>query len=217
MIELNLEQRREFLKNYDMLVELFGQDLVDEGLLSYSMYQLCDEYQIPLQDAYGRPAANVLDKPYHKVYISLGKKHTHYRFVNNQGWEKSVATPVTSWQVPAQYQHTHQARHIVRPALHKLRPWLHAFRLHIYPMEFYQNRDQDFYVKLGANYWKGGFDCLYVPIKAFLAGDVDAIIKRNETYFKDYTKDETVWGRMKLDPTVIRFLDLVKESANESQ
>lgn len=213
MIELNLEQRRQFLKNHDKLVELFGQDLVDEGLLRYSMLQLCDEYQIPLQDADGRPAYNVRKEPYQKPHIFLGKKRTHYRFVNHQGWEKSVATPVTSWQVPAQYQHTHQAQNIVRPALHKLRPWLNAFRLNIYPMEFYQDFDQDFYVKLGAEYWKGGFSSLYVPVKAFLAGDVDAIVKRNETYFKDYTKDETVWGRMKLDPTVIRFLDLVKESA----
>lgn len=213
MIELNLEQRREFLKNYDKLVEMFGQDLVDEGLMRYNMRQLCDEYQIPLQDVNGRPADNVRDKPYQKPHIFLGKKRAYYRFVNSTGWEKSMPTPVTEWQVPAQYQHTYQVENIVRPALLKLHPWLANFKLAIYALDFYNGYDQDFYVKLGVNYWKSGFDCLYVPMKAFLAGDVDAIVARNESYFKDYTKTSSVWNCMKLDPTVIRFLELTKENA----
>lgn len=213
MIELTLEQRRQFLNNHDKLVAMFGQDLVDEGLMRFSMHQLCDAYQIPLQDAYGHPASNVPSKPYHRVYISLGKKHTYHRFVNPQGWEKSVPTPVTEWQVPSQYQSNYQADYIVKPALLAMFPWLKNFRLRVYKLDFYQDWAGEFYVSLGYNYGpKGGFDCLYVPYEAFMAGDVNAVIERNQTYFTDYTKDPTVWQRMSLDPTVIAFFDHMRSA-----
>ena len=211
MQELNIEQRRQFLKNYDNLVELFGQDLVDDGLSRYTLRQLCDVYQIPLQDAYGRPAANVPSAPYQKPHIFLGSKRTYYRFVNHQGWEKSISTPVTEWQVPAQYQHLAQADNITRPALLKLWPWLNQFELDIYTLDFGQGRQPEFYVRFGTEY--GGHRCFYVPIQALKDGDADAIVERNQTYLKWYTKSDDLWNRMKLDPVFIAFLDRVKEGA----
>lgn len=47
-MEMSLEERRKFLNNYDKLVEMFGQELVDEGLLRYGM--LYDLPDVPAQD-----------------------------------------------------------------------------------------------------------------------------------------------------------------------
>ena len=82
-------------------------------------------------------------------------------------------------------------------------------------MDFYRDsHDEDFYVSLGCDYYaKGGFNSLYVPIRAFLRGDVAAIVKRNQTYFKEYRHTNAVWAAMKLDPTVIRFLELTKTNS----
>lgn len=208
--EMPLAQRREFLNNYDKLVAMFGAELVDEGLMRYSVRELVDEYQVPLEDAYNRPIGARL--PYQKPCILLARKRGHHRFINAQGWEKSVSVPMETYMVPAQYQGNVQAQHILKPAMHTLFPWLRGFRLDIYKLDFYQNWPGEFYVKLGTHYWKGGFDSLYVPFDAFAAGDVNAIIKRNQTYFDDYTKDKTVWQRISLDPVVITFLDKVKEN-----
>ena len=211
MLDLSLEQRREYLRNYSKLVELFGQDLVDAGLMRYTMDQLCEVHQIPLQDAWGRPAANVRNEPWQKPFLCLGNKWTYYRFVKD-GWEKLVRTPVTEWQIPSQYQEGHQAEYIVRPALHAKFPWLASFRLDIYAQYFYSNHDDDFYVNLGYGYWiNNSFNSLYVPLRAFMEGDVAAIVKRNQEYFKWYTKTDSVWNAMKLDPTVIAFLNIIKK------
>lgn len=212
MLDLPLEQRREFLRNYSELVNLFGQELVDAGLMRYTLDQLCSAYQIPLQDAYGRPINNAQSKPGHVPYIFLGQKQTHYRFINAAGWEKSVPTPVTEWQIPNPNQGIYQAKHIVRPALLAKHPELASFRLNIYEQCFYSGHDEDFYVELGYGYWKNNsFSSLYVPLNAFLTGDVGAIVERNQSYFKWYTKTDSVWNAMKLDPTVIAFLNIIKK------
>lgn len=209
--EMPLEQRREFLRDYDKLVTLFGAELVDQGLMKYSVTHLCDEYHVPLEDADNRPRA--ANPPWQKPCVPLGRKRTYHRFFNAQGWEKSVSVPVETYMVPAQYQHTYQVQHIVAPAMKALYPWLASFKLSIYPLQFHQNAYSEFYVNTGTPYWKHAFNQLYVPFHAFMAGDVNAIIKRNQTYFDDYTKDKTVWQRMSLDPVVIAFLDKVKENA----
>ena len=215
--ELSLEERREYYKKYPQLCELLGQEAVDEGLMRYSVMSLVEELQLPQTDVDGRPMANPSQKPWCTPYRELGTKRTHYRFIRDGGWEKYTSTVVLSFMVPHQYQHNDMARYIIKPALLKRCPWLAGFKLKVYSMDFYRDsHDEDFYVELGCDYYaKGGFNSLYVPIRAFLRGDVAAIVKRNQTYFKDYCHTDAVWAAMKLDPTVIRFLDLVRENQHD--
>ena len=215
--ELSLVERREYYKKYSQLCELLGQEAVDEGLMRYSVMSLVEERQLPKTDVDGRPLANASQTPWEKPHRYLGKKHSYYCFTNPDGWQKYALAEVLSFMVPHPYQHNDMARHIIKPALLKRCPWLASFKLNIYSMNFYKDSpDDDFYVSLGCDYYaKGGFSSLYVPIHAFLRGDVDAIVKRNQTYFKDYCRTDAVWAAMKLDPTVIRFLELTKGNAHD--
>lgn len=208
---LSLEERREFYTNYKRLAAVFGADLIDEGIMRLSVRSLIDECNIPLQDHNQRPIAE--GRCYQKPNRLLGKKQTHHRFTNPGGWEKSVSVPVSCYMVPNYHQRNDEGPKIIAPALRTLHPWLHGFRLNVYKMDFSDRSWDEFYVELGTNYWKGGFGSLYVPAKAFLAGDVDAIVRRNQEYMTDYIRDPLVWARMKNDPVVIAFLDKVKEHA----
>ncbi len=204
---MELEQRREFLRNYDKLVEMFGQELVDEGLARYTDGQLTETKDYPLENANGRSLNP--GKPY-GPHIYLGRTAAHYRFVNEDGWEKYVFVKVERYIVPNQYQRSYQAERIVKPAMLTLYPWLSEFKLQIYGMDFYANHAEEFYVNLSKAY--SGHKTLYVPYKAFMEGDVAAIIKRNEGYLGWYTKGGDVWNAMRDDPVIDRFLTKVKEN-----
>lgn len=204
---MELEQRREFLHNYDKLVELFGQELVDQGLMRYTDSQLLQTQDYPLEDVDGHSLNP--GKPY-GPHIYVGRVSAHHRFGNSMGWEKSVLVPVERYKVRNQYQHSYQAEHIVKPAMLTLYPWLADFKLSIYSIDFYEGRKEEFYVKLSREYSR--HTCLYVPYKAFMDGDVEAIIKRNEEYLKRYTKSDTLWNAMREDPVIDAFLSKVKEN-----
>lgn len=204
---MELEQRREFLRNYDKLVELFGQQLVDVGLSRYTDSDLTEHLDFPLEDARGitlNPG-----KPY-GPHIYIGRTRASHRFVNNDGWEKSVYVPVERYLVPNQYQNIHQVNYIVKPAMMTLYPWLTDFNLNIYSIQFYEIQHNEFYVKLSKEY--SGHTCLYVPYNAFMDGDVAAIIRRNEEYLEWYTKGSELWSAMREDPVVGAFLEKVKEN-----
>lgn len=214
--ELSLEERREYYKKYPQLCELLGQEAVDEGLMRYGVMSLVEELQLPQTDVNGRPMANASKEPWCTPYRYLGRKQAHYRFTRDSGWEKYAPAVVLSFMVPHQYQHNDMAKYIIKPALLKQFPWLASFRLDVYPFNFYTGHDEEFYVRLGHDYGpRGGHRSLYVPIRAFLAGDVAAIMERNRSYLKDYCRTDAVWAAMKLDPTVIRFLDLVRENQHD--
>jgi len=201
-MEMSLEERRKFLNNYGKLVKMFGQELVDEGLLRYGlMYDLVEYKDFPLQDANGRSLNP--SKPHgHSIYI--GRLSTPHRFVNRQGWEKTVTVPVERYLVPYTWQGNDQAKHIVRPAMLKLYPWLEEFYFHVYQLCFFKDKQEEFYVTLSEEY--GGHKSLYVPFHDFMVGDTEAICKRNESYLSWYTRDGVVWEKMRKDPVVLHFL-----------
>lgn len=198
--DLSIEDRRAYCKATPKLVAMFGQDLVDEGLRRFTMTQLVEVMQIPLKDAEGRPLPD--RECWHKPHQFLRNVVTHHRFVDARGWEKAVSTPVKQYMIPYHYQHTYEAQHIIRPAMEALFPWIKPFKLSIYDVGYSEN--PEFYVDLPEAY--KGHKALYVPYKAFAEGDVEAIIKRNETYLRDYTKSDEVWKSMSQDPVVIAFL-----------
>lgn len=204
---MNIEQRREFLHNYDKLVELFGQELVDQGLMRYTEYQLLETRDYPLEDVNKRSLNP--GKPY-GPHIYLGRVGTYHTFHNSEGWEKSVFVTVDRYKVPHQHQYNYQAQHIVKPAMLALYPWLADFTLNIYSIHCHESGSNEFYVKLSREY--SGHTCLYVPYKAFMQGNVEAIIKRNEEYLKWYTKSDVVWNTMREDPVIDAFLSKVKEN-----
>jgi hypothetical protein len=220
---MELEQRREFLRNYDKLVDMFGQELVDQGLARYTDGQLTETKDFPLEDSNGRSLNP--GKPY-GPHIYVGRTYTHHRFVNSQGWEKSVLVPVERYTVANQYQHNYQAQHIVKPAMLEMYPWLSEFELSIFSIDFCESGVKEFYVKLSETY--SGHKSLYVPYKAFMEGDVEAIVKRNEEYLKWYTKSDALWNAMRdalwnamrdalwnamrEDPVIDAFLSKVKEN-----
>jgi hypothetical protein len=186
---------------------MFGQELVDQGLASYTDSQLTETKDYPLEDANMR--GRTPGKPY-GPHIYVGRTRTHYRFINSQGWEKYADVPVERYTVPNQYQHNYQAQHIVKPAMLAMYPWLSEFKLSIYSIDFYKSGVDEFYVKLSETY--SGHKSLYVPYKAFMEGDVEAIIKRNEDYLKWYTKSDALWNLMREDPVIDAFLSKVKEN-----
>ncbi len=114
------------------------------------------------------------------------------------------------YTVPNQHQSVYQAQHIVRPAMMALYPWLAEFKLDMYNIDFYDNGVNEFYVKLSDTY--SGHTSLYVPYKAFMEGDVEAIVKRNEEYMKWYTESGALWSAMREDPVIDAFLSKVKEN-----
>lgn len=204
--ELSMEDRRLFWRNYDKWCALFTPELVDEQLAKLSVMSIVDEQLYPLRDAYGRPK-QAPEKVY-GVSRHLGRRSTYYRFVNESGWEKSEFVPCEVFMVPARYQSTKHGD-MIEPMMHALYPWLAKFKCDFYSLNFYDNRAEEFYVRVGADV--EGHRSLYVPYEAFKAGHVAAIVERNEKYLRWYNKDKDVWGTMKKLPTVNAFLDKVRE------
>lgn len=202
-IELSLEDRRLFWRNYDRWCALFTQPLVDEQLMKLSVMSIVDEFKSPLRDAYDRPRQGGC---YQKPNRPLGTHHTHYRFTNEQGWEKSVYVPCDTYMVPAQYQST-KHENIIRPIMMARYPWLAKYKCSFYSLNFYEGHTEEFYVRTANEHGpQGGHRSLYVPYEAFMAHDVAAIEKRNAEYLRGYTKGNETWNSMRQDANVIAFL-----------
>ena len=198
--ELSLEDRRLFWRNYDKWCAMFSAPEVDEQLMKLSVMSIVDERNVPLRDWAGRPLQG---RPPFGVHRALGTHHTYHRFVNDAGWERSEYVPCDSYMVPAQYQSTKHEQ-IIRPIMHARYPWLAKFKCSFYSLDFYDNGVEEFYVKTAQDH--AGHRSLYVPYRAFMAKDIGAIMERNESYLKSYTKSNAVWNSLKDDANVIAFL-----------
>jgi len=204
--DLSLEDRRLFFRNYDKFCGLFGTEVVDPLLMGISASKIVEIYEAPLDGPNVGAHRNYSGNCWQKPNRDLGRGHGHVKFHNGE-WEMTKQVPVHKWLVPNQYQHLEHKK-IIAPAMHAIFPWLADFKLNIYNMDFRDNHDDEFYVQLSLAH--KGHSSLYVPYKAVLTGDVDAIIKRNSEYLKWYTKSDDVWNSIKDDPVVVAFLAKVK-------
>ena len=198
--ELSIEERCLFWRNYDKWCAMFTAHEVIEQLAKLPIHDIVDELKVPLQDAYGRPR-----QPYtpYETHRKLGSKRTHYRFVNEQGWEKTVDVPCDIYMVPARYQSNAHTQ-VIKAIMEARYPWLTEFKCSFYQLSFYPNHVEEFYVKTAQSH--GGHQSLYVPYAAFMTKDIAAIEKRNESYLQSYTRSNVVWNSMKDDANVLAFL-----------
>lgn len=186
---LTLEERREFFKDYREMCAVFGQERVDAGLMLYKVTDLVEEKQVPLQDANHR--STNYREPY-GPHRYIFRANRCYRFVRQDGWEKTEFVTVDLYMVPYVHQGNYHSKLIIRPALLAMAPWLATYEFDAYTYNF--GRAYEFYVRFGADI--NGHRSLYVPIDAFKNGDSAAIIERNATYLKRYTRSDDTWKKM---------------------
>jgi hypothetical protein len=173
--------------------------------MGLSVMSIVDEYKVPLRDWAGRSLSG--RAPGYQPNQLLGSNvYTYHTFHNNDGWERTERVPCDTYMVPAQYQNTKHDG-MIAAMMHTLYPWLAKYKCDFYSMNFYDNHVEEFYVRTTKEHGPhGGHRSLYVPYAAFMAHDVAAIEKRNETYMREYTKGNETWNSMREDANVIAFL-----------
>lgn len=203
--DLSLEDRRAYWTNYDKWCAMFSQQEVDEQLLKLPVRSFVDELASPLRDWEGR---HLNGGCWQQPQRLLRSSHEYYIF-RNGGWERHERVLCNVYMVPAKYQHLQHAEVISAIMLARY-PWLAQFKCNYYSMHFYDNHVNEFYV--GCLHKHACHGVLYVPYDAFMQRDVEAIVKRNETYLKWYTHADDAWASMKNDETVLKFFELLRQS-----
>lgn len=202
---LTLKQKIKFFRSYNAFVKYFPERSVDLELDKLKTSELVTEYLQPLTNWSGK-VLNHHDPSHMGVAEPLGTKRTHYRF-HKDGWERSAPVICTCWRVPSQYQGLPQGKMLVA-LLREARPFLQNFTTTCYEINDHENSQNEFYLELGAS--AEGHSSLYVPYGAFLAGDIDAVKKRNKDYFGWYNKKKDIWGVMKeIDTTKCFFENML--------
>lgn len=103
--------------------------------------------------------------------------------------------------VPAKYQGLKHGR-IILELLYTTYPALREFQFDAYEMYSYQK--YEIYPK--------NLNC-YTPLNALMSSDIDAIIKRNEDYCKDYnngTYSTAEWAKRVVSPELQHYFDIIK-------
>lgn len=201
---LNQEDRAAYFQKYDEFVSLFGKEAVDGILATVPVNSLVELHYSPKKDHSGK---TLQGSCFHKPSKLLGSEMNYHKFYQGD-WEKTVRVPCNVYLVSNRYQSLVYGGMIDALLLQRAF-WLGGYQLQCYGPD-------EFYVTVLAKD-AGHHTSLYVPIKAWVAGDVDAIIKRNVDYFKWYTgKDDA--SKAILDSDVTKsFLKLTaenKETAN---
>lgn len=200
---LTLEQKIKFFRSYDIFVKYFPKASVDRELDKLSPTELVTEYQQPHTDWAGKVLNRSEPTWLGDAVESLGTKHTHYRF-HKDGWERSANVACDCWRVPSSYQNLPQGK-MLEALLREARPYLQNFEMACYGIDGGENSHNEFYLKVGTK--AEGHDSLYVPYEAFLAGDIDAIKKRNSDYLGWYNKKVDVWAVLKETEAVKCFFE----------
>jgi hypothetical protein len=179
-IELSLDQRRALWSNYQKTLDLFGasaQPRLDQLIQALPVSTITEEYRIPLRTSGGERVGLNNRKPWHKAAVPIGitRGYTFHR----GGWARwDHDCPCETWLVPNQSPRNEEGR-IIRELLYQNAPWLETFGLHVYGLSNFN----ELYVTTEA---PGPNKALYVPLTAFLARDVAAIVERVETYWRSY-------------------------------
>lgn len=198
----NITNRRKFFRNYAKFSEWFGAENVDAALTLVNFDKLVEVYKTEQKHN---------ARCYHTVNLELpaGLDFIHKTHPMDSSYSKTIHVMCNRWLVPNQYQRLVDES-ILRLNLLKKYPWLRRYTLEIYGLDFYPNSGSpEFYVNIGKSV--NGHRSLYVPYEAFFAGDVEAIIKRNQTYLNWYTKGDDVWNAISAQPSVQKFLDSVRK------
>lgn len=224
-IQDTLERRREYFRAYGTMSQLLGASEVDKHLMALKPGEVYDEYVAPNCTFEGRD--------YHGKYGGkpsefLGSEIHHYRFTRGQ-WETTQRVNCNIYLTPYESQGLVHEK-IIAPILKDRFPWLSDFKFHIYEMRGDDRNPDEFYITLSES--KEGHQSLYVPYKALLSGNADAIIERNRTYMESYIahhirkisnplpeqvlileKADRVIAAILADPVTVKFLDHVRASA----
>ena len=206
--DLSLEDRRLFWRNYDDFAALFGAEYIDAGLMTLKPTNIVSIHNAPLEGPDDALNRNFRGDCWYKPNRFLGKTHGYVMFYKG-AWQQQCRVACNQYLVPYPHQDLH-VRQVITPALVVRAPWLAKFQIDIYPLRFLMSPGGEFYVRLANNHH--GHRSLYVPYRALLAGDAEAIIKRNRSYFKRYTKADNVWESMQDDPVTVSFLEEVRNA-----
>lgn len=209
--EMSLEERRFFFRDYDKWCDLFGQDAVDRHLMNYPIAKLVDIDRISQRNGYTPKVSKLLGQQVWSVrYHSMHKGHQ---------WERTEQEMCNAYLVPHHYQGLYHGE-MIRAILTERFPWLEGYKTDIYELHFYDRASDCFYVRLSTSHQ--GHASLYVPYKAFLALDADAIIQRTVGYLRSYMAQRTEEERgamergIMTDPVTNAFIEDIRK-AKEAQ
>ena len=200
---LTLKQKIKFFRSYKSFVKYFPVASVNRELDKLKPGDLVKELQLPHTDWKG--SAMLSDKPTHMgdAIESIGTKQTYYTYYKGE-WQRTALVICSCYRVPSNYQNLPQGKMLLS-LLREVRPFLQSFGMACYEINGHENSLNEFYLELGTK--AEGHGSLYVPYEAFLAGDIDAIEKRNKDYLGWYTKKKDVWNALKETATAKCFFE----------
>ena len=140
--------------------------------------------------------------PYQKPSVMVKDWHTGTvrRTMNYKGkeWETHEEARIQTWRVTAQYQSLSHGKIIHRLLSNRFK-WFTEFTWNIYGFDYQKLENYEIYMKTTKA--EGDTDnvgaSLYVPLKALVDGDVEAIKKRHGDYMKWYYSDLGITGKEK--------------------
>jgi hypothetical protein len=193
---------KKFFRGFDDFTPLFGEELTLKYLMEVPFSSLVDV-------AHFQNTNEWMDT--HGEY--LGSEAWVFEEWKGE-WKRDVRKIGFAYLMPGNYQGLHHAQ-LVRCVLSELFPWITEFNLDVYSIE--SSEHAEIYVNLETHVF--GRCSLYVPIRALIARDVEAIKQRNIKYFGEYygrraQEDErfaTYVDTVLNDPVTQRFLACVAD------
>lgn len=213
---MDLETRIKFFRAYNPLVTLFGEELVNEGLLKYEIRDLCIIRKAVIREEFKQPRGRSPSPLTNEVDLGTAWTYTEIPHPRDNGYSKHGKALCAFFLGPNPYQGLKHAGLIIRPALLKLFPFLANYKLDVYEYRGHPEHQEEFYVNLdrplGINGW---CTSIYVPYKMLLNRDVEGIIAHNKDVLEKYAvgihDEEAVnWEVIKHDERVKQFLEDLK-------
>ena len=166
-----------FVRDYNALISLFGEEVVGKCLPRYTVgdftttaYARRDEGTDLYYAKQGYPVKN--DRCYHDYDI--------YRTFGGKEYVAKERALSREYLVPSQYQS--KAGDLLRDCLYEARPFLKTFDIDVYKLDG-RTDNAEIYIKCESGEKTLS---LYTPIKALLEGDWTAIEKRHTSYHREY-------------------------------
>lgn len=179
-----------FFKGYNTFCELFGKELTEKHMVLIDRNDLVQEYLV-------RPNSYI---PSNSKFIknevrSMKKLHGAG---SRSGATENIEVGV--YEVPSRFQCLYESK-VVQAIFDEKYPEFNKFELTFYEL---REPNAEFYLKTNLK------SSLYVPYKAFINKDINAILKRNEDYLNWYLNSSDVYNQLLSDEIVQDFIKLLK-------
>lgn len=189
-----LERYQKFFRAYNDFVDMFGKELTDKYLVTVSFSELVTTEHYLQEPMYMNP----------REFVRKGS----FLFKEYKGdYVREVYKSGEEWLIPSQYQGLRHAD-IIKQIVAEKWTWLNDnFKYDCYEIRGTGNNIDEFYLKTSLT---SGHNSLYVPWKAFVRRDINAILERNKKYLKGYTHSDKAYEALVETPEVKKFLEYLK-------